>query len=364
MISICDQASGWDNERFLLELSRRVWGRRIPISGSLDLTHRCNLACVHCYARVKPEQELPQAELSTGQWLKIIHDLEEAGCLYLLLTGGEPLLREDFPEIYTAAKKSGMLVTVFSNGTRVDERIMGLFRELPPRLVEISIYGASAGTQDRITGVRGSFERALQGIGALLAAGIPVRLKSVLMALNNDDFPAIEKLARDLGVMFRFDPAIFPTLGGDRAPLELRVAPERAVALEMAEPGRMAEWRQFLESCRDLHQGDGLFNCGSGVNTFHIDAYGWLFPCLMVRKLGYPLGSGSFQEGWRQTFNDFRNGAPDAAMPCRHCDKKLLCGYCPGFFEMENGSGGVPSKYTCSIGEQRFAKMNAREYGG
>ncbi len=364
MNSICEQAIGLGDERYWRGFAGKINRQRIPLSGSLALTHRCNLACVHCYIKEKPGISPLVPELSTGQWLSILGDIKNAGCLNLLLTGGEPLLREDFSELYTFAKTNGFLVTVFTNGTLISERIVELFRSLPPRLVEISLYGAEPETNDRITACPGSFDKALRGIRMLLSAGVPVRLKSILMTLNDDGFPFLEALARSLGLKFRFDPAIFPTQFGDRAPIDLRVSPERAVELEMADPDRMREWREFTASFRGLAKDEGLYNCGSGVSTFHVDAHGWLFPCQMVRVAKYQLAAGSFQEGWEQAFNDFRNRLADSAMPCRDCEDKLLCGYCPGFFEMENGSEHAPSDYTCAIGRGRSAKLNSPEIGG
>jgi radical SAM protein with 4Fe4S-binding SPASM domain len=362
MSPFCQQETGLSDEQYWAGLSEKIAAQRIPFSGSLALTHRCNLACVHCYAKADPGLA-PAMELSAGQWKKIIDEIKAAGCLYLLLTGGEPLLRADFSEIYRHAKKNGFLVTVFTNGTLVSERIIALFRELPPRLVEISLYGAGAATHDRITGVPGSFEKAMQGIETLAAHGIPVRLKSVLMTLNNDEFPAIEEMARSLGLPFRLDPALFPSLAGDRSPLDLRVSPERAVAVEMANPERKKEWREFRRVFGETKGGDGLYNCGSGVNTFHVDPQGWLYPCLMVRHVWYPLGQGSFQEGWSRAFNDFRREPPDDDMPCRRCEQKLLCGYCPGFFAMEHDGKAIPSDYLCAIGKLRFATIASDPVG-
>jgi MoaA/NifB/PqqE/SkfB family radical SAM enzyme len=296
MSQFCQQATGLSDEHYWAGFSEKIAAQRIPFSGSLALTHRCNLTCVHCYAR-DDARDAPGLEMNAGQWKKVIDEIKAAGCLYLLLTGGEPLLRDDFSEIYTHAKQNGFLVTVFSNGTLVSKRILTLFRELPPRLVEISLYGATAATHDRVTGVPGSFKKAMQGIEALIAHGIPVRLKSVLMTLNNDDFPAIEELARRHEVPFRLDPALFPSLAGDCSPLGLRVSPERAVALEMADPARKKEWREFLQFFGKMPGGDGLYNCGSGVNTFHIDPRGWLYPCLMVRHVRYLLGPGRVEPG-------------------------------------------------------------------
>jgi radical SAM protein with 4Fe4S-binding SPASM domain len=355
MSPLCDQIPGPGDERFWREFAAKVAGRRIPFSGSLALTHRCNLGCVHCYARGEAH-DAASRELNAGQWKEIIDQLKAAGCLYLLLTGGEPLLHDDFREIYAYARKNGFLVTVFTNGTLVDDRILDLFMELPPRLVEISLYGARAGTHDRVTGVPGSFSAALSVFDRLMARGIKVSLKSVLLTLNADDMPALEKLARSRGVQFRLDAAVFPSLEGDRSPLGLRVSPERAVDLEMADPERIKEWREFLAAFGQMPGGSGMFNCGSGVNTFHVDPQGWMYPCLMVRKPRYSLVRGSFQEGWNRAFSAFRNEAP-AAEPCRTCEQKLLCGYCPGFFELENNDPSIPSEYLCAIGKLRFAAI-------
>jgi len=364
MSSSCEPLASLDNERYGRGLADRIRSQRVPFSGSLALTHRCNLDCVHCYVKEKPHGSPLAPELDMRQWQKIIGEIRDAGCLNLLLTGGEPLLREDFPEIYTFAKRSGFLVTVFTNGTRISERIVELFRSLPPRLVEISLYGSNPEINDRITGCPGSFAESLRGIRMLLSAGIAVQLKSILMTLNNDDFPALESLAQSLGLKFRFDPAIFPTLSGDHSPIALRVSPERAVELEMAEPGKIREWQEFVQSFSAGLEDEGSYNCGSGINTFHVDAHGWLFPCQMVGTAKYRLDPGSFLEGWRQAFNDFRSDPLRPEMPCRNCADKLLCGYCPGFFKMENGSEQAPSAYLCAIGRSRRMKINSTSAGG
>jgi radical SAM protein with 4Fe4S-binding SPASM domain len=340
-------------------LAKRVASQRVPLSGSLALTHRCNLGCVHCYVKEASARPAAADELETRRWQEILNEIKEAGCLHLLLTGGEPLLREDFPEIYSSAKRSGFLVTVFTNGTLVSDRIIDVFHRLPPRLVEITLYGAAKETHDRITGVPGSFARTMSGIETLLAHGIRLQLKSILMTLNHAEFPALEALARNLGLKFRFDAAIFPTLAGDPGPLDLRVTPQQAVDLEMASPEKIKEWQNHANECRDFSAGNQLYNCGAGVNTFHIDAHGWLFPCQMVASVKYRLVGGNFLEGWSHGFNGFRDIDVEETMPCHGCEKKIICGYCPGFFEMENASLHVPSSFICETGRLRSNKLNS-----
>ena len=365
MSSICEQVTGLADRQYWEGFSRDLQSRRVPFSGSLALTHRCNLRCVHCYAKEDPfRQDIRDAELTTDQWLAIMADIKAAGCLYLLLTGGEPLLREDFPEIYTFAKRNGFLVTVFSNGTLVSDRIVELFRELPPRLVEISLYGATAGTHDRITGIPGSFSQTMQGIKKLLARGIHVRLKSMLMTLNLDGFAAIEELAHDLGVKFRLDAAIFPKLAGDRTPIDLRVSPRQAVALEMADPERAREWRDFYERFKIIPSGNKVFACNAGKTTFHVDPDGRLFPCLIARSRNYSLVQGNFQEGWNGEIALIREEEVNDDYRCADCDKKSICGFCPGFFGLENGESQVPSDYLCALGKLRHEYITNNERCG
>jgi radical SAM protein with 4Fe4S-binding SPASM domain len=362
MIPTCDQATGLVDKQYWDGFSRKIESQRVPISGGLALTHRCNLGCRHCYARETGPQD-GGAELSTGQWLKIISDIKDAGCLYLLLTGGEPLLREDFGEIYSFAKRNGFLVTLFTNGTRVTAETASLLRRLPPRLVEISLYGASAETHDRVTGVPGSFAQTVQGIETLIGQGVHVGLKSVLMTLNLDEFSAIEDLARRFGVKFRLDAAIFPTLLGDRGPIDLRVSPEQAVGVEFSDPGRVSEWREFLDRFHCSPGGEKMYVCGAGKTTFHVDPQGWLYPCLMVRANRYPLASGSFQSGWNDSIARILDERVAKDFPCSRCEQKLFCGYCPGFFDLESGRSQVQSEYMCAVGKERYKYIQNEAYG-
>jgi radical SAM protein with 4Fe4S-binding SPASM domain len=353
-----------NDEAYWSEFSEKIERQRIPFSGGIALTHRCNLTCLHCYAKEDTERQKDSAsELSTEQWKKTIAEIKAAGCLYLLITGGEPLLRDDFAAIYSYAKRQGFLITIFTNGTLVNNETVKLFSQLPPRQIEITLYGASATTHDRITGVPGSYERCLQGVEMLLAGGINVALKSVLMTLNLNELSAIEKIAQNYGVGFRLDAAIFPTFTGDRSVLDLRVAPEQAVAMEFANPEVLGKTREFLKHFHTSETED-LYPCSAGTTIFHIDPCGYLYPCLMVRTPSYPLLSGSFQQGWDENIARIKEIKSGADSECRGCQQRLLCGYCPGFFGLENGTEQIPSPYLCTLGKLRFAMINHGISGG
>lgn len=342
--------------QYLRDFTARSARLRVPLSGSLDLTHRCNLRCLHCYTG-DHFSDMPVAEMDTNRILSLLDEICDAGCLYLLLTGGEPLLRKDFPEIYRYAKEKGFLITVFTNGTLISDEIAKLFEELPPRMVEISVYGAAEPTYEIISGVTGAYQKCLSGIEKLLEHKIQVRLKTILMTLNRHEFSDMERMANDFGVKFRFDAAIFPRLNGDQSPVNLRVSPAEAVDKEFSAIERVIQWEKFLDNHRLGSSSDDLYQCGAGLTGFYIDPCGSLRPCLMTTTLTYDLMKGSFSDGWEEITARIREKKADHEFACNACEMKLHCGYCPAFFELENGNAQVRSEYLCTMGRGRHENL-------
>jgi len=206
----------------------------------------------------------------------------------------------------------------------VDESIIELFQDLPPHSVEISLYGATPETYEKVTGVIGSFSKCLTGIQRLLDANINLVLKTILMTYNRHEFFGMKEMAEGFGVGFRFDAAIFPRLDGDKKPLELRVSPEEAVEKEMADGDRLQQWKDYHDKVKGFSVPDNLYNCGTGLTSFHINANGMLQPCLMVSSLQYDLLNGSFLEGWRDVMPRIREKKAGAAKACTQCEKMSL----------------------------------------
>jgi radical SAM protein with 4Fe4S-binding SPASM domain len=351
----CEQTSWLTNKEYFQQFRRKTVQNRIPVYGSLNLTNHCNLRCVHCYMPIQAgADDETVKELSTAQWINLIDEITEAGCLYLLITGGEPLLRKDFRRIYSYAKEKGLLVAVFTNGTLITEEVIKLFKELPPRAVEISLYGATAPTYERITGVTGSYEMCISGIRQLIANKINVKLKTVLMTLNRHEFYDMENMAKTYGTNFRVDAAIFPRFNGDRSPLKLRVPPEEVIEKESSDKEKLQTLKAFYESYRSPPATDKLYKCGAGLTAFHIDSSGSLYPCLMAFNYGHNLLDSGFLKVWREIIPLLRKKTTGADYRCNKCQKLILCGYCPGFFHLENNKEDQPSEYLCKTGHLRY----------
>jgi radical SAM protein with 4Fe4S-binding SPASM domain len=339
-------------------LERRLREASVPVAGAIELTRRCNLRCVHCYLGAERSAAPAAAgELGTAAWLRVVDELADAGCLDLVLTGGEPLLSPAFAAVYTRARRAGLLVTLFSNGTLVDGRTVALLLDLPPARVEVSIYGATAPTHDAVTGVPGSFAGSLAACGRLAAAGLPLTIKTVVMTANLAEFDAMERLALGLGARWRFDPAIFPRLDGDRSPLALRVPAAEAARLDVADGGRARQWRECYERGRSGAPSPRLYTCGAGTTNFHVDPRGVLLPCVMSRRPAVALEPDGFARAWRRLVGEVAALHAPAGYRCNSCEKRNICGLCPPFFELESGAAGAPPPYLCDLGDKRRERI-------
>ncbi|OGW17822.1 MAG: hypothetical protein A3G93_02770 [Nitrospinae bacterium RIFCSPLOWO2_12_FULL_45_22] len=343
-------------------LYKQVVAKRIPINGSFELTFRCNLRCAHCYCNLSlNDQDAINKELSTEEIFDIFDQMADAGCLWLLLTGGEPLVRKDFLEIYTYAKKKGFIITLFTNGTLITPEIADYLAEWPPFAVEITLYGATKETYEKVTGVAGSFKRCKRGIDLLLERKIPLGLKTMMMTLNRDELWQIKEYAEGLGVKFRFDPIFNPRLDGSKTPYNFRLSPEEVVKLDLADEKRTKEWQRLCDKFSGSPSSDDLYLCGAGISAFHINPYGKMSVCEMSRFQNYDLQRGSFEEGWYQSIPEFLTLKAKDDYPCAQCDLSDLCGQCPGWSWLEAGNAETPVEYLCQVAHLRAEAFSPRK---
>lgn len=346
-----------DTATFIAAFREKVRQQRIPLSGTFTLTRRCNFRCPHCYLGPADARAAGLREISLEETMTILDQAAEAGCLTMLLTGGEPLCRPEFNDIYRYAAGKGLLLTLFSNGSLFSKETVDVLRTYPPRAVEITLYGASEETYRRVTGCAGMYRRVMEGIRTLREAGLRLRLKTMLMTTTEKDLPEMESLARDLGVDFRFDAALSPTLEGGRSPVAFRVPPLRVAQREADSAAQIGRWTRTMENLPASADGeDRLYTCGAGRTGFHVDARGQLSPCLMMPWMSYDLATMTFEAAWQALGDALSKLRAPADFPCRACRYKNVCGYCPAFFRLETGSEMSKADYLCELGRCRLDK--------
>ena len=331
-----------------------------PIAGSLELTLRCNTRCRHCYIMFPGATT---GEMSTDQVKAILDKLAEQGVLFLLVTGGEIFARCDFKELYLYAKRLGFLLTLFTNGTLIDEEMADFLAEWPPRRIEITIYGHTEETYEKVTCLPGSFKRFRRGVELLLERKLPLALKTMAMKSNIHEFEQIQAWAEGLGVPFRFDSMVNPQLDGGTAVLKERITPEQYLSLEGTSEGTRRHYQKLLDMAQSRPRSPKAFTCGAGIKTFHVDPRGKLHPCMMWRATPYDLKTGTIK-GWIEHLEALREQTtiPEDS-PCRTCVHHVACNNCAATSALENnGVAGKPVDYYCKINYTREKLLNLHRF--
>jgi len=327
---------------------------RVPVKGSFELTSCCNLRCKHCYVGdYRGENLNPRSELSFEQWRVLFDQVADAGTLWVLLTGGEPLLHPDFARIYSYVHTKGFILTLFTNGTVLTPRILDLLSEKPPFSIEISLYGLTQETYERVTGIPGSHARCMKGVEALLERGLPLQLKTMVLNLNRHELWGMRDYARDLGVRFRYDPMIHGAIDGTLDCLNYRLSPEEVVALDVEDVERFTAWQELREEVNAKRiPSEYLYTCNAGIVSYHIDATGQLSLCIASRTQTYDLCKGTFDLGW-EFLRHVRYQLRQNESLCGTCSLRPLCGVCPEWANLEKVSPDVPVGYLCEVGHLR-----------
>ena len=340
------------------QLLQQLQGQRYPLSGVFELTERCNLGCLHCYINQPAASQASRSrELTTVQVTGILDQLAAAGCLFLTFTGGEVLLRPDFAEIYRHARQRGILVSLFTNATLLTPRIADLLVDWRPLSIEVTLYGDTAETYERVTGLPGSFARCRRGIELLLERGLPLTLKSVLLTTNRHELPGMRAYAGQLGVQFRYDGMLWPRLDKGQEPFEYQLPLQEMVELDRQDPERRQEWQKVAERFSgQMVRAEYVYSCGAGLQSFHIDSTGKLSICTMSRQPAHDLLQTSFQAAW-DSLGSLREEKRILDTACRTCTLGGLCTQCPGWSQAVHGDNETPVEFVCDLAHLRSIQI-------
>lgn len=350
---------------FSADLHQRQAGERIPLQVAIEVTRRCPLECLHCYNNLAMHDlEASRRELSKEEHFRILDELVDMGCFWLLYTGGEIFARKDFLEIYTYAKKKGFLITLFTNGTILNEQIADYLAEWPPFAIEITLYGRTRETYEALTAIPGSYDRCLRGIQLLKQRGLPLKLKTVATSVNKHEVMAMRQFAEtELGVEFKIDGQINPRIDCSQSPLAVRLSPEEVVALDMSTPKAVSEYRRLAkkdtENPPNLAKNDSVYFCGGGINSFAINAYGEMGICVISQQETFRLRGAAVKEVWENSLAELRKRKRTKLTKCVQCRIQSLCGMCPANGEMENGDRESPVSFLCHVAHLRAATIGA-----
>lgn len=358
---------------------RNIWQRGAPLLTHLDieLTERCNNACLHCYInRPAGDAGAKQRELTTTQWQEILRQAADLGALTVRFTGGEPLLREDFADLYLFARRLGLKVQLFTNARRITTELVDLFARIPPlEKIEITVYGMRAETYDAAACAPGAYAEFRQGLQHLLDREVPFMVKGALLPSNKGDREAFEAWAAELpgmaeppGYTMFFDQrARRDSAARSRLINQVRISPEEGVAaLSRREKSYRKEMQQFC--ARFIGPpGEELFTCGAGQGGC-VDAYGLYQPCMLLRDpaLVYDTRFGSLRDALVKFFprlKDRKAANPLYLERCARCFLHGLCEQCPAKSWMEHGTLDTPVEYFCQVAHAQARFLGLLQQG-
>jgi radical SAM protein with 4Fe4S-binding SPASM domain len=353
-------------KRNIIYLALKTAGKKehYPWCGQLELTYRCSLDCVHCYGKAMADGK---RELTTAEWKRIIDTLHREGCLWLVFTGGDPLIRDDFLQLYSYAKKKGFIITVYTNGHLLTGKIIARLVKEPPLSIEITLNGITSKTYESITQVKGSLARVVKNIRLLAKTKIKLILKSNCLKQNKHEIAGIkawtEKVlggAAENKLRFKYGPLIYPRLDGDRTPCDYQLSFEEMVEFKRQDGDIWRGYQEELHRDSPGPQRDGsfLYRCDSWKQYFHINPYGRLKFCSLSDKFSVDLKTTPFKEGFYK-FSRLLGQKFKTDSKCRDCRLRPVCYFCPARAYLETGNEEAPVPYYCRLAKET-AKATAQ----
>jgi len=345
-------------KRFSSYLDKGFTSRR-PLYGQLELTCRCNYNCIHCYCNGTGSSN---EELNFSQWKDIIEQIYSLGGLYLTLTGGEPILHRDFLKIYTYARNKGFLITVFSNGYGLDEKLINYFEEAPPFNIEVTLNGITASVYENITQVKDSFKKAMANIRSIKGKKLPLTLKTNGLKENKDEILKIKKFVYDfLGKgKYKFDPFIMPSLTGLLEPTRHRLKPSEILELESKDPDMLAQRKKEAAHARNFKRDKSyLYRCNAWWTNYFINPYGLLQFCHLSKKYSTDLTKIPFKYGFYEKFPKLLKEKYKTKSKCILCKYRDYCYRCPARVSLETGNEEAPVPYFCELAKKTYKQKAA-----
>lgn len=323
---------------FSLKFHKKNWQSKKPNVCQFELTFGCDLHCKHCYSDCYNKAKYLKRELNTAEVKFILDKVYRRGALWLCFTGGDPLTRKDFLELYAYAKNKGFIVTLFTNAYSMNKKIIDNLKDKPPFVIEITLNAVTQKLYEKISQVKGSYAKAMQGIELILKASLPFKIKTQVTQDNLGQLPKIKQFIKKLGLVFRPNILAHSRLNGDLTPAKLRISPQEALHLN-------GDKRLSLDDCDSVPSPQSpapsrkLFLCAiAGGDGVHIDPYGNTFPCNCIREPKVSLLKETIADAREKVLNWVRIRQFNGNSKCQSCPIRNICHNCPGKALLETGN--------------------------
>ena len=324
-------------------LTRKANQLNIPLHGVFELTSRCNFNCKMCY--IHENCNTKKSELSLEQWLEIAKKAKEAGTLFLLLTGGEAMIREDFIELYQKLAVMGFRIVINTNGSLFNEKIATCFEKYPPAKINVSLYGSNEITYKQLCGIE-AYHKVIKTIERLKEIGILVRITMTLTPYNCKDCLDVYQISVNKETLLEMTAYMFPPLRKDNDKIgknEGRFSPQEA--------GYYNFLKNKIMMDKKVTCGNPV-SCQAGRSSFWITWQGKMHSCGLMNQPEADVLKLGFDKAWSEIVKE----TSKIRLPkkCAVCAFRNLGRICPAMCLCETGKGNQVPEYICQMTEASF----------
>ena len=323
---------------------KAVWEKAfadaIPISGTFELTPRCNFNCRMCYVHLK-EDQIPQygRELSAKEWLRIAREAKDAGTTWLCITGGEPLMHPEFEIIWKELSQMGFFITLQTNASLIRGKMAELLEQYPPRCVKITLYGSSNEVYEKVCRVQNGFRQVDEGIQTLKELKIPIESVSTIIEQNRQDVKRMAFYAFQNKIRWQ------PTAG---VKTSVRNEQDKIEEIRISDFNETV-WRQQMKERLEKHpvniERKPCTYCKDYRLGYWVTWNGEMRFCSFMDKPNIPVLEKGFKEAWKQLI-EYEESLrwPEE---CYVCEANRICFKCAGTLNAECGNPERTSKQFC-----------------
>lgn len=329
-----------------------------PLYGVLELTPLCNMNCDMCYVRLsRKEMESQGKMLSLEKWLMLAKEMKDAGVLFVLLTGGEPLLYPHFKELYLELLKMGMVITINSNGTLMNEDWIDFFSQHKPRRINITLYSKDERGYEKLCHYPGGFEKAVNAIKQLKEKNVAVKINCSLTKKNIDSYQKILDIGEELDVPVFMDTYMCPATRERKKAFDFasRLNPKEAAKTriqvlrrEMGDEIFRESAKLHIELAENTPEGKEIksgMKCKAGKCSYTISWRGDMIPCVIMSEPHVSVFQSGFEKAWKEIVE--KTSQIYMSEKCSQCTLRKVCNVCPSYALLEAGAYDAVPEYLC-----------------
>lgn len=336
----------------------------IPLIGAFELLPLCNMDCSMCYIRLTPEEMKKNGCIRTcKEWLSIAEQMKKEGTLYVLLTGGEPLLYNEFEDIYSGLRNMGMIVSINTNATLIDDNMADFLEKNKPRRVNVTLYGASNKTYEKLCHNSKGYDETIKGIKLLKERNIDVKINVSLVKDNISDLSKMMNLADLLEIPISVYTYMYPKTKcrGKTFKDDYRLSPQQVAQIDNYVERRTETEEEFMKkrwltlSAYEYEKNNEPpefipLQCRAGKCLFWINWQGNMTPCVFLDNIYTDV----FENGFTKSWNYIIEKRNKILLPsdCASCEKRGVCQVCAASAHCETGSMDEKPSYLCDLTQE------------